>query len=275
MKIGRKVVKYINFTYPRRIDGDWINVPVIGGTKIGLSGERFLLDIFRHFLPALDGATLDVGANLGQTLAKVKLADSGRRYYGFEPNPVCFSYLQRLVADNAWSDVTLFPVALGDNATVVPLKVSPAAPTDSRASLVDAVREPFTETVDRHVAVFEFSTIDRLIDEPVALIKVDVEGSELEVLIGMEGRLRRDRPVICIEFLPLEPLAKQQERAFELLKAHRYEIFQVLKTRDKRWRGLLPTPTYERNRKINESDFVAVHKSRIRLLDGLVVENPS
>ena len=65
MKLGRRVIRHINFTLPRRIDGRWIKLPVLGGLKAGISGQRFLLDILKHFLPKLDGAVVDVGVVKG------------------------------------------------------------------------------------------------------------------------------------------------------------------------------------------------------------------
>ncbi len=80
------MIRPFNFTLRRRVAGRPIKIPLVGRLKVGLSGEKFLLDIFELLLPKLEGAFVDVGANLGQTLCKVKLVDAARTYYGFEPN---------------------------------------------------------------------------------------------------------------------------------------------------------------------------------------------
>ena len=94
MKFGRGAIRHVNFTLRRRVEGRRIKIPVIGGLKVGISGEKFLLHVLRLFLPKVDGAVVDVGMNLGQTLCKVKLVDPTRSYYGFEPNAACHAYLE-------------------------------------------------------------------------------------------------------------------------------------------------------------------------------------
>ena len=43
MKLGRRVIRHINFTLPRRIDGRWIKLPVLGGLIAGdLAAYRYL-----------------------------------------------------------------------------------------------------------------------------------------------------------------------------------------------------------------------------------------
>lgn len=39
-------------------------------------------------------------------------------------------------------------------------------------------------------------------DEPIGIVKIDVEGGELEVLRGLQGTLARHRPLVVCEILP-------------------------------------------------------------------------
>ncbi|MEI2420371.1 FkbM family methyltransferase, partial [Arthrospira platensis SPKY2] len=51
----------------------------------------------------------------------------------------------------------------------------------------------------------------------LGLVKIDVEGSEREVLLAMEQRIGRDRPAVVLEILPVwresntDRLARQQD----------------------------------------------------------------
>jgi hypothetical protein len=60
------------------------------------------------------------------------------------------------------------------------------------------------------VALDEFLEEHRI--GPVGLVKVDVEGSEAEVLGGMAQRLKRDRPSILCEVLPGDHRGEALER---------------------------------------------------------------
>lgn len=267
MKFGQSVTKLFNFTYPRRVDGSWIKVPVLGGLKLGIRGELFLLEILKQLLPHLDGAVLDIGANVGQTLAKIKLAESNRRYYGFEPNASCFAYLERLVADNGWNDVTLFPFGLSDGTEILALQVADDLATDGRGTFVANIRSDSVATHTKHAVVVDFAAIDHLIEDKIALIKVDVEGAELDVLIGLHDRFTRDRPVLCIEMLPIESLIDRHIESVELLQSLDYEVYVVMKHPNKRLAGLRSISHYECFDDAWCSDFVAVHNNSLSLLD--------
>ena len=65
MKLGQSVLRHINFTLKRRLADASIRIPVLSGLKVGISEEKFLLDILAFLLPKLDGAFIDAGANLG------------------------------------------------------------------------------------------------------------------------------------------------------------------------------------------------------------------
>jgi FkbM family methyltransferase len=49
--------------------------------------------------------------------------------------------------------------------------------------------------------VIEVITIDDMLDflKPISLLKVDAEGSELDVLIGARGLIKRDKPFLYLE----------------------------------------------------------------------------
>src|SRR5690348_13368483 len=72
----------------RKICNSMIRVPVIGGIQCEES-EPWFLQLLTLLLPYNKGSFVDVGANLGQTMIKVKALDSARKYIGFEPNPTC------------------------------------------------------------------------------------------------------------------------------------------------------------------------------------------
>jgi FkbM family methyltransferase len=143
---------------------------------------------------------VDVGANSGYfTLIAAGLIGSRGRIVAFEPNPAVRDRLEQNVTRNGFQDrVDIASCALSDQtADDVPLfvpehdgfatLVPTVAPAASYVSNAGAIRIQ-TRTFDDWLAATG-------IDE-VALVKIDVEGAEAQVLNGMRtslaaGRVRR------------------------------------------------------------------------------------
>ena len=102
----------------RRSDGP-ISVPLLGhelGAAVMLYKGSWKSDALKHFTSCFPvSMVLDVGANEGQTLVDLVKAGLGHvEALAFEPNPACAYYLQHLVRENRWSNVTVLPIALSD-----------------------------------------------------------------------------------------------------------------------------------------------------------------
>ena len=67
MKVGQRLLRHFNFVLRRRIRGRSIRIPVLGGLKVGLSGEPFLFDLLERYLPSVD-VLCDCGRDSGGTL---------------------------------------------------------------------------------------------------------------------------------------------------------------------------------------------------------------
>lgn len=156
---------------------------------------------------APEGVFVDVGANAGYftVIAGLRVGPSGR-VFSFEPNPGVRAQLVQHVTMNGLADrVNVAGVALGDRcADDVPLFLScwpendglasltPSAETMRRGGLrADATVPVRVRTFDEWVAPLAVARID--------LMKIDVEGAEMQVLCGMHETLSRRPPrrIIC------------------------------------------------------------------------------
>ena len=154
---------------------------------------------------------IDVGANFGiYTYAFVR---AGARVEAFEPLPQC----RRILAAYASPRVRVHNVALSDSPGRLPLHIP----------VYDGRPEPGHATF-RHVAATH-QTVDvpvRTLDEfqfqNVSLIKVDVEGHELDVLRGGSATLLRERPILVLEIYQ-EFLAYPIDQAFATLAEWGYQ----------------------------------------------------
>jgi FkbM family methyltransferase len=164
--------------------------------------EQNLLNLLQLLLPDREGVFIDVGVNLGQTLLKVKAICETQAYVGFEPNPACNAYVYELIQLNHLTSCVLMPVGLDEQTKIVTLFID--NPTSAIASTIDGFRPNSFYNATQHVAVFNGDEIMSQQDiEKVSVIKIDVEGGELEVLQGLRQSIIESNPVILMEILPV------------------------------------------------------------------------
>jgi FkbM family methyltransferase len=140
---------------------------------------------------------VDVGANVGYyTWLASRLVGPAGRVLSFEPGPYAFERLQRVIAENSIRNVEACQIALSDHGGRATLYVPQKEEGNYNPSLTPYL--PDMTAVD--VAVDRLDTLlDRFNVGTVDLMKVDVEGHELNVFRGAslavgEGRIAN---VLC------------------------------------------------------------------------------
>ena len=114
----RGLSKIINFHLTIKRNKRRIKVPIING--LGFHNlvvlEKWMDDLISSILKIQEGAFIDVGANLGQTLLNVICNKGGGiDYFGFEPNYTCCNYLYELIRVNRLPNCHVIPVGLSNN----------------------------------------------------------------------------------------------------------------------------------------------------------------
>ena len=154
---------------------------------------RFLLSLLR-----VPGLVIEVGANMGVHTVPMARALGGRRLLALEPQPVIFQQLCANLALNGLMNVTALPYACGSRTGAVRIDTPDYLRPGNfgAASVGAAARATARETTVQCVRLDDLVPAD---GEAVGLIKIDVEGMELEVLRGARGILERDRPILYVE----------------------------------------------------------------------------
>ena len=143
---------------------------------------------------------LDVGANAGyfSLLASRCVGESGK-VLAIEPNPAMAEQLRHNARRSARTNITIEEVACSDSTKICNLYVGNAYNTGNSSLSDDNLA--WTRSVKVNC-----TTVDLLMEkygvERVHLVKIDVEGAELQVLRGMATTLKRLRPKIITELSP-------------------------------------------------------------------------
>jgi len=167
------------------------------GDMVVLSAQRnaglFEPETFQ-FLTSLEpkGSFIDIGAYTG--IYGIWASKQGYRAFCFEPHTDNYTRLIENVKKNN-EPVTCYNIALSDKAGVSSLNVNSNVGLTSGGSLSTGIRN-HNEALKVKKEVY-----DRFARGDESVIKIDVEGHELNVLKGMSTVLEFERPVLIVEVL--------------------------------------------------------------------------
>ena len=141
---------------------------------------------------------LDVGAQMGYlTLAMATAASSKTIVHSFEPEDQNAARFRENIALNALSNVTLHQTAVStvDGALKLYLSNDRNAGTHSTVYIESNVSTEFIEIPSVRLDSF----VRQHALQPVDLIKIDVEGAEVDVIEGARSVLQHHRPIVIME----------------------------------------------------------------------------
>jgi FkbM family methyltransferase len=161
---------------------------------VGGHENAMLVDAIR-LLPS-DAIILDVGANIGLTTAIMMKRLPNARILSFEPDPESYSYLLETVRLNDFSRVETVNKALAAAPGRMPFHSHPRGAGASHLASDQSLREG-NEIVE--VSTVDIECASRALAR-VDLIKIDVEGFEIDVLEGARDTIAAYRPYIALEF---------------------------------------------------------------------------
>ena len=268
------ILKNISLVVPIRHNKLKIKIPIIKGTgypNIFITYDSLSI-IYNGFCKNEKSCFIDIGANTGQSLLKIKSINKNIHYIGFEPNKICFEYLQNLVKINNFTDCHLENSALSDRKQQVLLGKNEA--TDSSASIIENLRPDYFKDSD----LINCISYDELkLNDKISFVKIDVEGAELEVLIGMEDAIKRFKPVILCEILDsfseevLDFTQSRADKLCKLLNSYGYAIIQIFQD-GKKIKSYKQVETIKIQQwtleSYNLNDYLFYHKSNHEIVDN-------
>lgn len=169
------------------------------------SFEPDVVDYYSRVLCS-GSVAIDVGANIGaHTLRMAELCGNSGMVIGVEPTGWAFNKLKRNMALNPplRSRIRAVQAFLGQASNrIVPLEVCSSWPMNVNPNSKEARSEGRSHSTAGAIS----TTLDELVYQikipKLNLLKLDVDGHEIDVLLGASKALRRFKPAIVIELAP-------------------------------------------------------------------------
>lgn len=184
--------------------------------------ERNKMNVIMAWLKP--GATfVDVGSNKGDfSLLAAKVVGSDGKVLSFEPEPSNCYWIQKSIEANGYENITLFEVALSaaDGTALLYLgsksgwhTLLPGRPKRSNGAIT-----VMTRRLDSVLGEANQARVD--------MIKIDVEGAELEVLEGARQALSNNSGIVCL--MDLHPyLGVDATEVFKILEELDLKVYKV------------------------------------------------
>ncbi len=271
------VLKNLNVFPKLRFGNKSIKLPILSG--LGYENlfphETWLNSIVSKLLPLKEGVFIDVGMNIGQTLLKFLEQESDKLYFGFEPNPTCYHYVEKIKEINqSIENIHVIPVGLSNESRILKLRLN--NDSDSAASLAEDFRAKEEYSTSRWVVVMRGDEVVEMLGiSQIAVLKIDVEGGEWDVINGLQQTIKKMRPFIVCEILPVYDMASSKgqfrrqriDRILNFLSQEKYKLFRLMHDGTTR-----PLETIESHGDLNLCEYLFVPEEHLHHLDATFIQ---
>ena len=162
---------------------------------------------------------------------------------------------------------------MGTSNRVLVLESYTDSRVDSSASLIPAFR-PGSKIFSRSfVPALTFDALQEHVQGQVGIVKIDVEGAELDVLSTLLPLVQSERPFVIIEVLPTysdtnKMRKDRQERLEALFSQNDYKLYRVKKADADRYAGLIRIETIGVHSDVRQSDYLVAPAEKSAKLDA-------
>lgn len=138
--------------------------------------------------------SLDIGANIGNHT--VALSKFSRMVYAFEPNSLVFDVLKLNIRNLRNVKAFNFGASISNQRIIAKVPFLNCGAGSASLDEKNIRADQFYETLFRLKSLDQYRMLS---DKNIGLIKIDVEGHELQALKGMKSLLKKNKPVILFE----------------------------------------------------------------------------
>jgi len=214
--------------------------------------ESFQADVLIE-LGKISSHFLDIGANMGFYSLALSMENKSLKTISFEPLPKVFNVFEKNIILNSLTDrIAVKNIALGyekDNLTMF----IPKFTGSGGASLKDLhPEEGVSDLITVPIDVLD----SQLIEGEVDLVKIDCEGSELNVILGADTLINNCKPTIVVELMRkwMKPFGHTPQMFLDCMFNYGYKCLAINRE------YLLEVK--EVNEKSLETNYIFIHSDR-------------
>jgi len=217
----------------RVIGGERVRFPARWSRYYESDYEPVTFDFLRRH--CREGNTvLDIGAHIGLfSVLIARLVGASGRVFSFEPTPLTREVLRETIEINGCGDIVEVRAEAVSKTSGTATFFDTGDTVSNANSLVQTERHANGVSVET-VTVDSFAS-DR--DLFINCLKIDVEGAELDVLLGCERTMATQRPAMS---LALHPMAMRQagatlDQIWDVLREYRMAVTYLHRPVDRAW----------------------------------------
>ena len=217
--------------------------------------ERKTLDLWSMFCKNINqGFIIDIGAHTGSYTLTSMSTNKSNITFSFEPHFINYSRMNLNLRKNNFTTRNVFMVCVGNNKKIVPFSINGNFDFMTSGGSVGERNTSISITQNLpQISLDEF--VKKEDYQKIALIKIDVEGYELNAFLGMTGILNLAKPTIFFEALP----DANKNEISKLLNSFGYVYYDI---DDKNYTVKLNT-TLENGSDYFNHNKIAIHKDSV------------
>ncbi len=185
--------------------------------------EPDILHLFQKYIRP-GNTIVEIGAHIGDfTLSASQAVGPKGKVFAFEPSSHNLSFLRKSLSENRIQNVTLIPKAVSNKSGQINLYLSKDNQGDHRT--YNFSTQSATETV-KTVSLNDYFTSLPTIH----FLKIDIQGSEFQALLGMSKLLQKRKIKILVsELYPegLKQAGSSWQKYLKLLQKSGFNIYQI------------------------------------------------
>jgi FkbM family methyltransferase len=160
--------------------------------QLGAYVDIFKKNIYERlpgFVPKPGWTLVDAGANIGcYTLKQGKAVGPDGKIYAFEPYPVSYGLLTKNIAQNHFSWVSSFPMALSSREGKLAFRASLQETSTATLLYPSPDESPESFCAQENTIAVESTTLDNFVQthgiQHIDILKIDTEGAEADIVKG-------------------------------------------------------------------------------------------
>ncbi|MDX1627567.1 MAG: FkbM family methyltransferase [Fulvivirga sp.] len=239
------------------INGRWVKIPADLISFFSIRTNNVVETELEHFLNRYlkeGDVFIDVGASIGlvSLFASNQVGAEGK-VIAFEPNPWVYNRLSDIVRLNNKKNIKTYELAISDTSGWLSLNLNNAdSILMTRSSML------FADQNAQHTEVL-VSSLDTFIPSQtnIDILKVDVEGVELEVLRGSRRLIEKQQPLVCVEIhgLFFDDHEKHVNEIFSFFDNMNYSCYNLYKKKEENNKSFIENTGFQGTDEISGKDL--------------------